>query len=105
MGKICVAAISLCLFACQPISGQAPIIKPSAALASPSSSASTPPIPVSTPSWPPIIPLPTPEPTPTLSSRQIEIVAGTGAKGAQDGPALQATFNSVISLCEHPQNK
>jgi hypothetical protein len=96
MGKFCVATISLCLLACQPISGQAPIIKPSAAV-SPSPSASTPPIPVSTPSWPPTIPLPTPEPTPTLASRPIEIVAGTGAKGAQDGPLKNARFNEPLS--------
>ena len=87
--------------ACQPLSGQTPVVKPSVAspspVVSPLPSASGSPVPTSS-----VTPVVSPSPTPAFSSRPVEIIAGTGAKGFQDGPAKLATFSSLQGLCVHP---
>ena len=91
----------LLLAACQPPSGQTPVVKPSVVspspIVSPSTSSSPEPIPS-------VTPVESPSPTPSFSSRPVEVVAGTGTKGFQDGPAKQATFNAVQGLCVHPKS-
>ncbi len=91
----------LFLFACQPPSGQTPVVKSSvvssSSVVSPQSSASGSPEPTSS-----ATPIESPSPTPAFSSLPVEIIAGTGAKGFQDGPAKLATFSSLQGLCVHP---
>ena len=93
----------LFLFACQPPSGQTPVVKPSVAspspVVSPLPSASGSLVPTSS-----VTPVVSPSPTPAFSSRPVEIIAGNGAKGFQDGPAKQATFNQLRGSCFDPKS-
>ncbi|MGE3725209.1 MAG: hypothetical protein AB7I41_06635, partial [Candidatus Sericytochromatia bacterium] len=91
----------LFLAACQPPSGQTPVVKPSVASPSPIVSPSTSNSPVPTSS---VTLVESPSPTPSFSSRPVEVVAGTGAKGFQDGAAKQATFNQLRGSCFDPKS-
>lgn len=49
-------------------------------------------------------PLPTALSTPMATSYPVEVVAGSGAQGFQDGPALQASFNKPGKPCLDPHD-
>ncbi|MGE3724760.1 MAG: hypothetical protein AB7I41_04365, partial [Candidatus Sericytochromatia bacterium] len=100
MGKFSVLLGGLLfLVACQPPSGQAPVVKPSVVSPSPVVS----PLPSASGSL-----VPTPSPIQSLdkgpSSRPVEVVAGTGAKCFQDGAAKQATFIQLRGSCFDPKS-
>lgn len=49
--------------------------------------------------------IPTPQPSATiLLDTSVEIVAGSGEQGFQDGPAKQASFGTLTNLCHDPNN-
>ena len=81
--------IALLFSACQP-TNQGAIVKPS-----PSAQISI---------SPSILPSLLPQPTESnFKEPTVEIAAGTGEKGFQDGPADQATFNQLGGICHDPQ--
>jgi len=86
--SLCLSLIILC--ACQPTGNSVP-----------NPSSTPPPIPSAEPQ-----PSPTPDksPAPRLAASSIEVIAGTGDTGSQDGPAKQASFGDLSNLCHDPNN-